>query len=159
MIISLVVAVLAAAAAAFLGNRLLFHLQDRWAVVTLVPWWEEACKGLAIWALPGRPVLAAHLLFGLLEFGHAAARGERYLGLVGLTVHGLVGGLSAWLLAGGLAPLGPFTLTGAVLAAGILHTVINLAVLGVVFPTLGLPGLISSDAIDPGHGGRYNEHD
>jgi hypothetical protein len=154
--ISLAVAVLTAAIAAFLGNRGLFRMQDRWAVVTLVPWWEEVCKGLAVWALPGRPLLAIHLLFGLLEFGYSAWRGERFLGLVGLTVHGFVGAVSAWLLSGSGFP-GPFTLTGVVLTAVILHMLINLAVLGAVFPTLGLPGLVSRVEVDPKPGGRYNE--
>lgn len=159
MMIRLLLSVLAAAAAAFLGNRLLFRLQDRWAVVTLVPWWEEVCKGLAIWALPGKPVLAIHILFGLLEFGYSTARGERFLGLLGLSVHGFVGGVSAWLLGGGMATVGPFPLVGVVLVAGLLHMAINLLVLGAVLPTLGLPGLVAHLDIDPSSGGRYNERE
>lgn len=149
--ITFALTVMAAVTAAFLGNRLLFRLQDRWAVVTLIPWWEEVCKGVAIWVLPGEPILVIHLLFGLLEFGYSAWRGERFLGLVGLSVHGLVGGFSAWML-GGLVPLAEV-----LLLAGLLHMVINLAVLGVLFPSLGLPGLLLPFEIDPKGGGRYNE--
>lgn len=153
---SLAVAVLVAAAAAFFGNRLLFSLQDRRALVTLVPLWEEICKGLAIWALPDRPILAIHLLFGLLEFGYSAWRGERFLGLVGLSIHGLVGGVAAWLLGKGTDPR---ALVFAVAGAVLLHMLLNLAVLGMVFPTLGLPGVVSHFRIDPRLGGRYNEQE
>lgn len=154
---SLALATLLAATAALLGNRMLFGLKGRWALATLVPLWEEICKGLAVWALPGRPILAIHLLFGLLEFAYSAWRGERFLGLVGLSVHGLTGGVVAW-LAGGGAP-GAEALGLAVVGAGLLHMALNRAVLGMVFPTLGLPGLTLNVHVDPRPEGRYNEQE
>ncbi|MFZ5817511.1 MAG: hypothetical protein ACOY93_19785 [Bacillota bacterium] len=154
----LVLVVLVTALTALLGNRLLFRLYDRWSVVTLVPWWEELCKGLALWVLPGYHALPVHLLFGLLELGYSTWRGERFLGLVGFSVHGLVGGVVGLLLGGGPEP-GARTLGLAVLAAGLLHMLLNLAVLGLVFPTLGLKGLSCNLHVDPGPGGRYNEHE
>lgn len=153
---SLILAVLLAATAAYLGNRLLFALQNQRALITLVPLWEEICKGLAVGALPGQPVLAIHLLFGLLELGYSAWRGERFLGLVGLTIHGLAGGVGAWLVVNGPAP---YRLVLAVLGATLLHMLLNRVVLGLVFPTLGLPGLISNLSVDHSHAGRYNEQE
>lgn len=152
----LILAALLAATAAFLGNRCFYALRNRWVLVTLVPLGEESCKGLAIWALPDRPVLAIHLLFGLLELAYSAWRGERFLGLVGLTIHGLVGGAAAWVAGNGPEP---YSLIAVTLGAALLHMLLNLAVLGLVLPTLGLPGLISNFRIDHSLAGRYNEQE
>ncbi|MFZ5822743.1 MAG: hypothetical protein ACOY94_00125 [Bacillota bacterium] len=153
---SLILAVLLAATAAFLGNRRLIFRKSRWALVAIVPFWEETCKAMAVWALPDRPVLAVHLLFGLLELAYSAWRGERFLGLVGLTIHGLVGGGAAWLV--GYGPQS-YSLGAVTLGAALLHMLLNLAVLGLVFPTLGLPGLISNFSVDHSHVCRYNEQE
>lgn len=145
--ITLFLATLLAALAAWIGNQWLYRRMGRGAIIALVPWWEEICKGLAIGLLGGRGALALHLLFGLVEFGYSALRGERFLGLAGFAIHGLVGGLTG-LAAHPLSP-GP-----AILLAGIIHTLANMAVLFLVLPTLGL---VPKGTVDPSMGGRYNE--
>jgi len=131
------------------GNQILYRLLGRRAVVVLVPWWEEACKLLAILSLPERPILAVHLLFGALELGHATLRRQRFLGLISFCIHGLTGGVTAY-TAGLTGEMGI-----ALLAAGLLHLFLNWAVVNLVFSTLGM----SDHPVDPGLGGRYNEHE
>lgn len=127
-------ATLGAALLAYMGNWYLFRRFGQGAAVTAVPWWEEACKVAAIALAPGTPVLVVHLLFGLLECAYdvARARSDRiFLGVLSLSVHGLVGGVASLVAA---------RFDGfwwAYVIAGLLHTFYNLAVLHLVFPTLG----------------------
>lgn len=63
----LVLAVMTAVAAAYMGNRLLQTIQSDGAVYTSVPWWEEMCKtGAAL--LFDTTLVGVHILFGLTEF-------------------------------------------------------------------------------------------
>lgn len=130
----LVPAVVGAACAAYLGNRLLFRLAGRQAAVVAVPWWEEACKFAAAYLVPGIPLLYVHVLFGAVELGYnwrISQSNGLFLGLMSLACHGLVGGVAMLVLGG----------TGngwwAYLIAGLTHTLYNLSVLYMVLPTLG----------------------
>ena len=83
----LVPAVVGAAGAAYLGNRLLFRLAGRQAAVAAVPWWEEACKFAATLLVPGVPMLFVHVLFGSVEFGYdwwRSANHGLFLGVMSL---------------------------------------------------------------------------
>ncbi len=143
--VTVLVAILAGA-----GNLVLYRWKRNKAVVTLVPWWEEFCKLLAVLSLSGQPILPVHIVFGSLELGHAAWQGQRFLGLISFCIHGLTGGVAAYLA--GAAGNVRGGLLFAVLGAATLHVLLNGAVVGLVFPTLG----ISGDPVDPSLGGRYN---
>ena len=130
----LVPAVVGAAGAAYLGNRLLFRLAGRQAAVAAVPWWEEACKFAATLLVPGVPMLFVHVLFGSVEFGYdwwRSANHGLFLGVMSLAGHGLFGGLAM------LVYNGTGNLWWAYLMAGLSHLLYNMAVLHMVLPTLG----------------------
>lgn len=128
------IASLVAAALAFLGNRWVLSRLGPGGVALAVPWWEEACKFGAAALVPAVPILYVHLLFGALELAYDWRCGEpetRFLGLLSLSVHGLVGSVALLTLDGGLS------WPAAYLAAGVTHTLCNLAVLFLVLPALG----------------------
>lgn len=130
----LLLTTLGAAVIAYLGNQRLFRATGKQAAFLTVPWWEEACKAVAIGLLPGVPVLTVHLLFGLLEFIYDWWRTETdgfFLGLLTLSGHGLFGGLAA------LIYLQLGSLWWAYVMAGLAHMLYNLAVVHLVLPTLG----------------------
>lgn len=130
----LLAASVVAACAAYVGNRLLLGALGRGAAVSLVPWWEEGCKMLAILLLPAMPILPLHLCFGIVEFIYDIARSRQnglFLGALSFTGHGLFGAVAALLA----AQTGSFW--WAYLAAAISHTLFSLAVLYLVLPTLG----------------------
>jgi hypothetical protein len=131
-----VLAVLGAVLGAYVGNRLLFRWFGQRAAIAAVPWWEEACKLVAIVAVPGAlaPVLPVHLLFGMAEFGYDWWRNRQdgfFLGLVTFVGHGLFGGLAA------LIAVRQGSLWGAYVVAGLAHSLYNLAVMTLILPTLG----------------------
>lgn len=132
--VMLLAALVIAASAAYVGNRLLLGALGRGAAVSLVPWWEEGCKMLAVVLLPAMPMLPLHLCFGLVESIYDIARSRQnglFLGALSFTGHGLFGAVAALLA----------TQTGslwwAYLAAAISHTLYSFAVLYFVLPTLG----------------------
>ena len=133
---------LVAAVTAYLGNRLLYRSLGRQATFLTVPWWEEACKALAIAVLPGWPVLTVHLLFGFLECGYDWWRTESdgfFLGVLTLSGHGLFGGLAALIV----TQFG--SLWWAYVMAGLAHMLYNLAVVQLVLPTLGASAYAGSE--------------
>jgi hypothetical protein len=138
-LLRLLLCVAGAAGTAYAGNRLAFEGLGGVAAVSVVPWWEEACK-LAAWLLvPRVPMLYVHLLFGAAEFGHDCLSGREdawFFALLTLSGHGLFGSLAM------LAQQWSGSLWWAYAAAGAAHTLYNLAVLYLVLPTLGArPGL------------------
>ncbi|HYF93094.1 MAG TPA: hypothetical protein VD969_12725 [Symbiobacteriaceae bacterium] len=125
---------LCAAAAAYLGNRTLYRTLGGRAAVTLVPWWEEAAKLAAVATLPDTPMLFLHLLFGALEFAYDIWRGQNdafFLGVLTFAGHGLFGSV-AMLVADTFG-----SWWWAYIAAGLLHTGYNAAIVYLVLPTLG----------------------
>ncbi|HWI51268.1 MAG TPA: hypothetical protein VNT01_03925 [Symbiobacteriaceae bacterium] len=131
---SLIMVSLAAAIAAYLGNRLLFRTLGARAAVTLVPWWEEAAKLAAAAAVPSFPMLYVHVIFGALEFAYDIWRGRNdafFLGLLTFAGHGLFGSV-AMLTADSMGAR-----WWAYAAAGLMHMLYNAAVIYVVLPTLG----------------------
>lgn len=129
----LLTATVGAALVSYLGNRKLFAFFGASAAVTVVPWWEEGCKAVAIVLLPGSTILYVHLVFGALELLYDVVRSRGaalYVGLLSLAVHGLTGGVSAFLWNGGSG------LWWAYLASGATHTTVNLLLVSLVLPAL-----------------------
>jgi hypothetical protein len=133
-----------AALAAYAGNRLAFGRMGQVAALTVVPWWEEACKLAAVVVLRRAPalsvralsafILPVHMVFGLIECGYDLWRIRNdglFLGLLTLSGHGLFGGLTA------LVAMHSGSLWWACMAGGLAHCLYNLAVLTLVLPTLG----------------------
>lgn len=129
----LILATFGAALLSYLGNRRLFQLFGESAAVTVVPWWEEGCKAIAVLLLSGAPVLSVHLLFGSMELLYDVLRGRvegLYLGLLSLASHGLAGGVAALLAERGSG------LFWAYAAAGAAHTLVNVLLVSIILPVL-----------------------
>jgi len=130
-------AAVGAALTALVGNRLLFALLGRRAAWLAVPWLEESVKFTAAGLLPGRPLLGISLWFGIAELLYdllTTRTDGLYLGLLSLSTHGVAGGVATLLSGAG----GEWR--RAFLAAGLVHTVINLVVVRLVLPALGAEG-------------------
>lgn len=130
----LLMATLAAAAAAFAGNRWTYRRFGTGAAITAVPLWEESLKFLVALLLPTVTLLFVHGLFGLVELAYDWWRVEpeaRFLGLLSFAVHGLVGSFALLALDGGLGWGGAYAIAVAA------HAALNVTVLYVVLPALG----------------------
>lgn len=117
---------LSAAFIALIGNRWAVRGGGRTAVAVLVPLVEETAKtGSAL--VIGAPILATHVVFGLIEAAYDIIKPSRFGLLAGFV--GLVGHLAFGLTAGlvyGCYRSGPAT----VAAATLVHTVFNAVVVG-----------------------------
>ncbi len=117
---------LSAAFIALIGNRWAVRGGDRVAVAALVPLVEEAAKTGAALVI-GAPILATHVVFGLIEAGYDIIKPSRFgllAGFVGLVGH-LAFGLMAGLVYGRLGS-GP----AAVAAATLAHIFFNAVIIG-----------------------------
>lgn len=117
---------LAAAFVALIGNRLAVRGGDRVAVAVLVPLVEEVAKTGAALAV-GAPIVATHVVFGLIEAGYDIIKPSRVgllAGLVGLAGH-FTFGLAAGLVYGRYGS-GPAAIAAATLA----HVFFNAIVIG-----------------------------
>ncbi|MHB0884389.1 MAG: hypothetical protein ACYC6V_08105 [Bacillota bacterium] len=115
-----------AAFVALIGNRWAVRGGDRAAVAALVPLVEETAKtGAAL--IIGAPILATHVVFGLIEAGYDVSKRSPFGLLAGFV--GLVGHLGFGLTAGwvyGRFGSGP----AAVAAATLVHIFFNAAIIG-----------------------------
>jgi hypothetical protein len=118
---SFLLAVLLASAAAYLGNRALNSRQGEGALLSSIPWWEEACKtGAAV--LSGMPIPAVHTAFGVLELAYDLLRPSATGLLIGgLSLFGHLGfGLVTWFTAESVG-----SLLAGYAAASLLHMAWN----------------------------------
>jgi len=127
------IAVLIAAILSYLGNKGLYKAMGARGLVVGIPVWEETCKALAIWVMPGSPVLFIHLFFGAIDCALSASSGSKSgkaLGTISLVTHALTGTLVLAVIA-----FGQSLWIGYLMAVG-LHLSLNAGVVRLLLPRI-----------------------